>query len=85
MATKANPGKFDYYAEAADDEPIFVLRANDPLASDVVGYWADRYHLKKEIDNSVGNGPEPLTASQHEKYVEARACAYAMEEWRKHV
>ena len=85
MGTKANPGKFNCYAKAADDEPIFVLRASDPLAPDVVGYWADRYHLQKEIGNSVGNGPEVLTASQHAKYAEARACAIAMKEWRKHV
>ena len=32
MGTKANPGQFDCYAAAADDEPLFVLRANDPLA-----------------------------------------------------
>ena len=83
MATKANPGKFDCYANAADDEPIFVLRARDPLAPDVVQYWADRYHLQKELANSIGNGPEELTASQHERYVEARACANAMLEWRR--
>lgn len=26
--------------KAADDEPVFVLRAKDPLASKVVRYWA---------------------------------------------
>ena len=25
---------------AADDEPLFVLRANDPLAPVVVSYWS---------------------------------------------
>ena len=59
MGTKANPGKFNCYAKAADDEPIFVLRAKDALAPDVVRYWADRYRLQKELANSDGNGPEP--------------------------
>ncbi len=27
--------------KAADDEPIFVLRANDPLAPTVIDYWAN--------------------------------------------
>ena len=83
MGTKANPGKFDCYAKAADDEPIFVLRASDPRAPDAVRHWADHYIIQKQIANSVGNGPEPLTNSQQEKYAEALACADAMEEWRK--
>lgn len=28
---------------AAADEPVFVLRANDPLAAGIVEEWADRY------------------------------------------
>ncbi len=28
--------------KASDDEPIFVLRANDPLAAGVVDYWANQ-------------------------------------------
>ena len=27
------------FAKAADDEPIFVLRAKDPTASAVIGAW----------------------------------------------
>ena len=40
MGTKANPGKHDCYAKADLDEPIFILRANDPTAPAVVRYWA---------------------------------------------
>jgi hypothetical protein len=29
MATKANPGAYDCYTKAADDEPIFTLRASE--------------------------------------------------------
>ena len=83
MGTKLKPGKFDCYAKAAGDEPIFVLRAKDPRAPNLVRNWADHYLIQKQIGNSVGNGPEPLTESQREKYLSALACADAMEEWRR--
>ena len=82
MGTKLKPGKFDCYAKAAEDEPIFVLRAKDPLAPDIVRHWAQSYQLHNEIANSTGDGPEALTASQHEKYTEAMACANAMVKWK---
>lgn len=40
MGTKSNPGKFDCYAAAGVDEPIFVLLARDPLAPELVAQWA---------------------------------------------
>jgi len=40
MGTKTNPGEYDAYAAAGPDEPIFVLRAHDPLAPEVVKAWA---------------------------------------------
>ena len=40
MGTKNNPGRFDCHAKADPDEPIFTLRANDPLAPHVVRLWA---------------------------------------------
>ena len=82
MGTKANPGKFDCYAKAAPDEPIFVLRANDPIAREAVIHWAFTYKLRKEIENSKGNGPLPLNSAQQEKYDEALRCADAMEVWK---
>lgn len=39
MSTKHNSRCLD---NAADDEPIFVLRAQDALAQLVVDYWADQ-------------------------------------------
>ena len=62
-----NPGAL-HYAAADDDEPIFVLRANDPLAALLVREWANRYHDEKK--------PSTL-----KKADEARACARAMELW----
>ena len=68
MGTKKNPGQFDCYAAAGDDEPIFVLRANDPLAPLLVREWSNRYYDEKK----------PAT---QKKAAEARACARAMELW----
>ena len=85
MGTKSNPGKFDCYFKAGDDEPLFVLRAKDPLAANIVRRWADSYQLRKEIDNSKGHGPEELTEIQRERLNEALAVADAMDEWRLNV
>ena len=51
---------------AAADEPIFVLRAQDKLAPDVVRYWA-----RRAVNNSVNPA----------KVTEAEDLAYKMEQW----
>src|SRR5436190_23199118 len=66
MGTKNNPGKFDCYAKADPDEPIFVLRANDPLAPFLVDAWA----------KACASGHHDPA-----KVVEARDCAQAMRNW----
>ena len=81
--TKNSPGAFDCYEDAGPDEPLFVLRSTDRSAPDTVRHWADMYELRKQLDNSVGDGPGELTARQQEKVDEARECASAMEQWRK--
>jgi hypothetical protein len=40
MATKNNPGKFDYYERAGPDEQMFVLLDRDPIAPFLVSIWA---------------------------------------------
>jgi hypothetical protein len=67
MATKNNPGPFDCYANAAPDEPMFVLLARDWTAPSVVREW---------VRQRVGEG---VTAQS--KLAEALACADAMEKW----
>lgn len=64
MATKNNPGKFDCYANAEPDEPMFVLLGRDRMGASIVRLWA----LARE-----GEG---LTAN--EKLEEAYQCACAM-------
>lgn len=69
MGTKRNPGKFDCYEAADDDEPLFVLRAKDSEAPELVRDWAlRRIKKRKKIDAKV---------------MEAIDCAEAMEAWRK--
>lgn len=68
MGTKNAPGNFDCYANAADDEPMFVLLARDPLAPDLVVLWAERRAKSNKSDV--------------EKINEARRCADAMLRWR---
>lgn len=68
MGTKLKPGKFDCYANAAPDEPMFVLLARDPFAPILVRLWAD---LR---EHAAGNPS---------KVGEARTCATEMEVWRQ--
>lgn len=64
MATKDSPGKYDCYANAKLDEPLFVLLGRDENAPTLVRAWA----LMRE---EQGEDPE--------KVAEARSCADAME------
>ena len=73
MGTKANPAPFDCYANAEDDEPMFVLLARDERAPGVVRAWVDRHAGPARARRG------PWT----EKEQEALDCADAMEAWRK--
>lgn len=89
MGTKANPGKFDCYAKAADDEPLFVLRAKDPTAKHLVCVWTSVQAgdaigaikaMLNALDASPANDERPLEYTS-EKSMEASECARAMGEW----
>jgi hypothetical protein len=67
LFSKNNPGKWDCYAKAHPDEPMFVLLARDPLAPDLVREWARRKSMRRE---------------DMKKIAEALYCAAAMDEWR---
>lgn len=64
-------------AKAADDEPLFVLRANDEFAPSQVRRWAACYAYGKR----AGQGGV-LTLAQQAKYDEAIALALQMEAWK---
>ena len=74
MGTKANPGPYDCHADAETHEPIFTLRANDPLAPDLVREWARRHAVQKLIEGDL--------ATNEQKCVQALTCAEDMESWR---
>ena len=61
--------------KASDDEPIFVLRANDDCAPDIVMKWAFAYRASK-----VAQGE--MTQRQMDKYEEAIDLAWQMRQWK---
>ena len=67
MGTKLEPGRFDCYDKAEDDEPMFVLLARDPVAPVLVRMWCELRSL--------------LDLNDVEKFEEARACSFNMETW----
>lgn len=62
------------FAKAADDEPLFVLRATDKLAPALVREWARQFAVS-EMVRVNGN------SFFQRKYREALALADAMEAW----
>ena len=69
MGTKNNPGRFDCYDKAEDDEPMFILLARDPVAATMVRIW-----IKLRRHDGL-NEPD--------KIAEAKICADEMDRWRK--
>lgn len=76
MGTKSNPGAFDCYANAQDDEPMFVLLARDHRAPALVRAWVDRHRTER----MEAEGDFPYNLDNKER--EALAIADAMEAWR---
>jgi hypothetical protein len=65
--------------KAHDDEPVFVLRANDELAPGLVRQWANAYLANKIMGQLHG----PVSHRVYEKYREAQDIANDMESWKK--
>lgn len=63
--------------KAAPDEPVFVLRANDPSAPAIVREWAAIYRAQKVKE--LGGY---LNREQFDKNKEALETAVRMEQWR---
>lgn len=77
MSTKNNPGDFDCYANAAPDEPMFILLARDRDAALLVRMWA----LMREM--AVEMGAKPV--EDRRQVAEARQCAYEMDRYRQRI
>lgn len=67
MNSKSNPSRFNCYANAENDEPMFVLLARDKHAPQLVELWAGE---------RASEGEDPA------KVEEALKCAKAMRKWR---
>jgi hypothetical protein len=67
MGTKNKPGAFDCYANAAPDEPMFVLLGRDKHAALLVRLWGILRAQDGEDDDKIE---------------EAFSCAGAMDHWR---
>lgn len=61
---------------AADDEPVFVLRANDLSAPTIVRLWAQDYAFEK-------GGVGKMTPKQLIKFNESIDVANKMENWHR--
>lgn len=53
--------------KAKETEPVFILRANDRIAADIILFWAQRYIMEK----GARNGWSGMTEDQQSKYKEA--------------
>jgi hypothetical protein len=88
MGTKNNPGQFNCYDKAENNEPLFTLLGRDPQGADFVHLWAalraKDYHGADRIFDRM-----KLTAANQahkhgdaDKVAEAVNCAEAMRSWR---
>lgn len=66
MGTKNNPGRYDCYANAHPDEPMFVLLGRDRFGASIVRLWAA---VRETLRDDA------------QKVAEARTCADAMQVW----
>lgn len=86
--SKANPSQYDCYDDLADDEPYFVLRADDPLSSALLelhayigaGQSGAAHNKLAEIMSMTAD--KPPRPSDSPKYRETFAISLAMEQWR---
>jgi hypothetical protein len=73
VGTKSNPGKFDCYANAEADEPMFILLGRDPHGHAAVRKWAD------DREQMIQDGLKPTDDMR--MVWEARERADAMERY----
>lgn len=89
MGTKNKPGKFDCYANAEPDEPMFILLARDPMAAFLTSIWSKVRQGDVEAASVVFTkmlhevGPRYMIEPDMAKSGEAIECAMAMFDWRK--
>ncbi len=88
VGSKANPSKFDCYNDLAEDEPYFVIRADDPLSDSLIelhayigaGQAGAAHNKLAEI--MALTATRPPRPSESPKYRETFAISQSMEAWR---
>ncbi|HOY78806.1 MAG TPA: aspartate decarboxylase [Hyphomonadaceae bacterium] len=88
VGSKANPSKYDPYTKLAEDEPYFIIRANDLLSSALIelhayigaGQSGPAHNKLAEI--MALTSAKPPRPSDSPKYRETFAISGAMEKWR---
>lgn len=82
MSTKTQPGPSDGMARAEPDEPVFTLRAHDPLAPGLVHEWV---RLRREEIGRAHAAGEINDAKRELELIqcrEAEEIAWSMKDWR---
>lgn len=82
MGTKNRPGEFDCHAAADPDEPLFILRANDPKSAPLIRMWIEMYKLEKAPIMDDPNTTMEERSRIVRKMNEAEQCADDMNSWR---
>lgn len=87
LGSKANPSRFDCLPDLSEDEPYFVIRADDPLSNALVelhayigaGQSGAAHNKLAEIMELTRE--QPPRPSDSPKYRETFAISSAMEKW----
>lgn len=74
MGTKNNPGKFDCFQKAKDDEPTFTLLGRDPQSGARIRDWATAFFNDIRYNQHRMPNPEELA-----KFAEAKQVAKDMD------
>ncbi len=89
LGSKANPSKYDPYSKLPDEEPYFVIRADDLLSSALVelhayiGAGQSGAAHNKLAEIMALTAQKPPRPSDSPKYRETFAISAAMERWRE--
>ena len=88
LGSKANPSKYDVYPELPQDEPYFIIRANDLLSSALIelhayiGAGQSGAAHNKLAEIMALTAAKPPRPSDSPKYRETFAISASMEKWR---
>lgn len=80
MGTKRDPGAYDVYDQAEDDEPMFVLLARDQTAPDIVRAWA--VAREERLRDSTVQMTAAEFFAELDQVAEAHTVSHAMVAWR---